>query len=619
MAKYAPTLKNTPDNCTYVATFIRNYHYKIELTCADGYKWDKAPTLSYNNNYGEATVKTINLDGDSKRAYYDDLPYDDDDASNGLTITSGSVVSDTTELTVKNNVPNTTVQAVQSGTTVTVNLTCADGYKFATYPYFEYTDEYGDLIKKALDMNADRDTGYLQFDGSDIDFDFDLYVEGTTEKKKTTTLNIVNTVANTNATYDYDGTTANIQVTGELEKKRFTDARISYIDSLGDAVTVSMTVSTDGKSVSVVLTDVDPDYDLTVYGNYVLVVQVNKSLTNCKTETDLPEYFTQGADVKCKLLPLSGDEFTTDNVPFFQYADEVGEIVKQYFTVSEDGQSAEIDFTLPTDYELDFIYLYAVATEQKEVGTNYGSIYVYKVTNDILTEFAQKRFFKQEMVEGSLQYESIDLGNWVNSVKRLFVNVPDGVNTVIRCGNYNTEIQTNQPESDMITVDFGSVAVPSHNNDTTDFESEVKLFVPLYGFVDIPTDYVGEEITLTFKINVVTGHGTALITHGGVLFQTVQINPSQNIIYRTTVEDVQKYGSEDWNETVQYGLEPFIYCKWFESKNTSGRNNTHQTGKIGDFRGFNKFDDIEPVSTPEMLTDEQNDIYTALSNGVYIL
>ena len=66
-----------------------------------------------------------------------------------------------------------------------------------------------------------------------------------------------------------------------------------------------------------------------------------------------------------------------------------------------------------------------------------------------------------------------------------------------------------------------------------------------------------------------------------------------------------------------YGVEPYIYCKWYESA-SNGLNKDRKTGILGDFRGFNIFDDVTPIHTAEMLTEEQEMIYTALSDGVYI-
>ena len=43
-----------------------------------------------------------------------------------------------------------------------------------------------------------------------------------------------------------------------------------------------------------------------------------------------------------------------------------------------------------------------------------------------------------------------------------------------------------------------------------------------------------------------------------------------------------------------------------------------ETGILGDFRWFNIFEDVSPIHHGEMLTEVQEMIYSALSEGVYI-
>ena len=126
-----------------------------------------------------------------------------------------------------------------------------------------------------------------------------------------------------------------------------------------------------------------------------------------------------------------------------------------------------------------------------------------------------------------------------------------------------------------------------------------------------------QKIALQYVINVVTGNGVALLSCDGVVFQVEETEPSSEIIYLSPSTQVKTVGGDDWNEMLYYGLEPYIYCKWYESA-SNGRNTDRQTGIVGDFRGFNIFDDVTPIHTAEMLADEQEMIYTALSDGVYI-
>ena len=78
---------------------------------------------------------------------------------------------------------------------------------------------------------------------------------------------------------------------------------------------------------------------------------------------------------------------------------------------------------------------------------------------------------------------------------------------VIRCGNYNTGVSCRQPATDKITLDFGAAVVPAHNEDNTDYESEIQIFLPFAGFVNLNNAYAGKTIALQYVINVVTGNG----------------------------------------------------------------------------------------------------------------
>ena len=101
------------------------------------------------------------------------------------------------------------------------------------------------------------------------------------------------------------------------------------------------------------------------------------------------------------------------------------------------------------------------------------------------------------------------------------------------------------------------------------------------------------------------------------MFQVEETEPSSEIIYLSPSDQVKTVGGDDWNEMLYYGVEPYIYCKWYESA-SNGLNKDRKTGILSDFRGFNIFDDVTPIHTAEMLPEEQEMIYAALSDGVYI-
>lgn len=350
-------------------------------------------------------------------------------------------------------------------------------------------------------------------------------------------------------------------------------------------------------------------------------LDITANLTNCYADPPLPDSLQIGETLNITIKANPNTEFHTDSEtekPTLTWRDEFGRSQIMDLTVSPDKQTATGAKVL--DADLTDFTVNADAFPLAVVGEKYGAINVYLVTLNELAEFSAKRFFKVTGTDpetGTPIYENIDLGAYVNNIRRVYTNIDASSTDVIRCGNYNTGVTCHQPSKDKITLDFGTAVVPAHNEDNTDYESEIKLFIPFAGFVNLNNDYAGKTIALQYVINVVTGNGVALLSCDGVVFQVEETKPSSEILYLSPSTQVKTVGGDDWNEMLFYGIEPYIYCKWYESA-SGGMNTDRQTGILGNFRGFNVFDDVTPIHTAEMLAEEQEMIYKALSNGVYI-
>ena len=341
-------------------------------------------------------------------------------------------------------------------------------------------------------------------------------------------------------------------------------------------------------------------------------VKVNVNLSNCFSVGNLPTSYAQGGQVDITLQANDKTEFKVD--PYLSHSTNTGSTFKQKFTVSADKKTATVSYQLPTSYKVIKLTITAETNPIQEIGSKFGAINVYIVTLNNLEEFSKKRFVK---TTDATTYDFIDIGKYVNRIKRIYTPITNGSPDVLRCGNYNTGIQVFQPATDKITLDFGNVVVPAPNGDVTDYESDIKIFIPFKGFVSMPNDYVGEQINLQIDINVLTGDGVARLMHNGVLFQVVEMSPSSDILYRSSTE-LTVIGSDEWNENIYYGTEPFIYFKYFTSKNNNGRNNDSKIGYIKSFKGFNIFSDVSPISSTEMTVEEQQTIIRLLESGVYI-
>lgn len=594
-------------------------YWDINVRTNDGYLFVGDVKAVYTNTSGYPKSVVLDMNGAKVWAFGE---LSDTDADTEITIT-GNTRSEN-DLEVINNIPNTTATGTKGSGyyDASIQVTANEGYKI-TAAQVEFTDSYGYPDTKDLTISPDGKTASWEYDDADTGESFTL--TGTTASEGTPELNVTNNITGSGVTeqHTFDGETATFTVTGQYppNKVRFFDLKASYTNKAGTATKTPFVVQDleYSQQATLTVTDIDPTKPVTLTGSYDDVVEISTNLSNCTANEDLPQYVKDGETVNVTLTANDGTEFDTEqSTPQFYYRNASGYPQTQDLTISSDKKTATGSIQINTDWS-DFAVIgsaYPVAV----VGEQYGAINVYLVTLDELAEFSGKRFFKETGTDpstGAPIYENIDLGAYVNKIRRVYTNIAASSTDVIRCGNYNTGVSCHQPAQDKITLDFGTAVVPAHNEDNTDYESEIQIFLPFAGFVTLNTDYAGKTIALQYVINVVTGNGVALLSCNGVVFQVEETEPSSEIIYLSPSTQVKTVGGDDWNEMLYYGLEPYIYCKWYESA-SNGRNTDRQTGILGDFRGFNVFDDVTPIHTAEMLTEEQEMIYAALSDGVYI-
>lgn len=591
-------------------------YWDINVRTNDGYLFVGDITAAYTDTSGTPKSVVLDMNGAKVRAFGE---LSDTDADTEITIT-GNTRSEN-DLEVINNIPNTTATGTKGSGyyDASIQVTANEGYKI-TAAQVEFTDSYGYPDTQDLTISPDGKTASWEYDDADTGESFTL--TGTTASEGTPELNVTNEIADTTEQHTYDGQTATFTVNGSYPRYRFKQPTVNYTGTDGQPKTIQMEVEVleRGSIATATVTDIDPTKPVTITGQYLYAIMIEPSLSNCYADPELPEHLFEGdtLSVVLKANPNTAFDDTDEmKIPVFSYHDENEYYQNKPLTVSEDKQTATGQILLGDYTSMGVV---AEAYPVAVVGQQYGAINVYLVTLDELAEFSGKRFFKEKGTDpstGAPIYENIDLGAYVNKIRRVYTNIGASSTDVIRCGNYNTGVSCHQPAQDKITLDFGTAVVPAHNEDNTDYESEIQIFLPFAGFVTLNTDYAGKTIALQYVINVVTGNGVALLSCNDVVFQVEETEPSSEIIYLSPSTQVKTVGGDDWNEMLYYGLEPYIYCKWYESA-SNGRNNDRQTGILGDFRGFNVFDDVTPIHTAEMLTEEQEMIYTALSDGVYI-
>lgn len=590
-------------------------YWDINVRTDAGFVFKGDVKAVYTDTGGNPKSVVLDMNGAKVWAYGE---LSDTDADTEITITG--TTRNEKDLDLTNNVPNTTAQGTKASyRKASITLTADEGFKIASAKV-AFTDNYG--YPGSGDMTISEDGKTANWSNEKCDTGEPFTITGETASEGTPEITVTNEIAATTEQHTYDGQTATFTVNGSYPRYRFKQPTVNYTGTDGQPKAVQMEVEVleRGSTATATVTDIDPTKPVTITGQYLYAIMIEPSLSNCYADPELPEHLFEGdtLSVVLKANPNTAFDDTDEmKIPVFSYQDEKGYYQNNPLTVSEDKQTATGQILLG-DYQS--MGVVAEAYPVTVVGGQYGAINVYLVTLDELAEFSAKRFFKETGTDpstGATIYENIDLGAYVNKIRRVFTDIGASSTDVIRCGNYNTGVSCHQPAQDKITLDFGTAVVPAHNEDNTDYESEIQIFLPFAGFVTLNTDYAGKTIGLQYVINVVTGNGVALLSCNGVVFQVEETEPSSEIIYLSPSTQVKAVGGDDWNEMIYYGLEPYIYCKWYESA-SNGRNNDRQTGILGDFRGFNVFDDVTPIHTAEMLAEEQEMIYAALSDGVYI-
>lgn len=418
-------------------------------------------------------------------------------------------------------------------------------------------------------------------------------------------LQITNNIQNTTASSEASETNYTVTVEGTEQGMFNGTPTITY-----GGETYNMTVTNQTATAIVPIAT----ESVIINGEYLLgdFIEVDYSLTNCEVVGEKPVKVKTGQRYTFNFRANPNAELTEIEV---NYQNELGNWVAKQGTISEDNQTGNITFKLTTGATYLTVYANANVVQPPTI-KNYGAINVYIVTLDNLDEFSKKRFFAQTgETETGPSYSEVNLGTYVNRIKRIFASVPVGGDDVLKCGNYNTGINVKYPNSDVMVLDFGNVELTGANGNNEDFNAHVQMFIPCRGVVTIDSKYIGKTINLTIKVNVITGDSVALLSCDGVTFQIESFSLSRDVIYRLGT-DLNVVGGEQWDEQILYGLEPYVLITENLTVDVPV-NNTQENVTINAVTGFSQFANVN-LNTANLLVDEYNEIVSQLETGVYL-
>lgn len=474
--------------------------------------------------------------------------------------------------------------------------------------FIYYTDSSGKAANKEIPLT--NGTGTVTFDTPNDNVKIDYFVIPVTysddlhynvDGTKPTQINVgetLNITLSSNSGFEFNPDLTVLKITHgvSLTSKNFvltennTKATISYTTTANDKKLYVQAITREQTTP-------------------VKEINVNYDLTNC-TSNIVANKLTVGETVNFTLTANNGAVFK-DYVPNLSYFDNYGNKKTKEFVISTDKKKAVLDSFVIPNYD---ITIYGDAQTETTV-INYGAINAYIVDVDILNAFSNKRYFK-ESTSGTVAYD-VDLGEYVNRIKRIYLPITSTLTDVIRCGNYNTGIKCTDLPEDIYEINFGDVDIPLINGDSNDFNTgDLSIFIPFVGVVSLDNSLIGKTVNLVMKINAITGNGVSILTCSGVIFDTQNVVASTDVLFTGTNSNIYKIGGDDWNEQILMGIEPYVILNYTDSINVPV-NNTQENVTIGDVTGFAQFENVN-LNTVNLLVDEYGEIINQLETGVYL-
>ena len=589
-------INNTVENTSYEVSGDT-----LTVRANDGYKFDTAPMAECGSGLMDRREATGVLSDNNTVATFNLLEDDNGHSfpKNTAITVSGSAVEK--GYLVSNTIENTTYAVNGDTLTVTAN----DGYKFETAP--TATSGTGLLDGRTatgvLSQNNTVATFNLLEDDNGHPFskDSEITVSGSVVEKSYI---IRNTIENT--TYSVSGDT--LTVTANEGYKFETAPTATSGTGLIDGRSETGVLSENGKVATFNLLSDDSghsfskDSEITLNGSVVLEgYKINNTI----------EYTTYSVSGDT-LTVTANDGYKFEVAPTADNADEASPMQRREETgVLSDGGKVATFNLLSDNNGNPFQKEYTIALRGSVVADVvysgfYGSINVYELTNDNLKAFAEQRFSKT----------AEDLGKYVTNLFRIFCPVGETIDAVITTGDVNTGIQAKTPKSDVVVLNFGEVTIPFHNNDLSDYNSNIQMFLPFVGFVNIDTNYIGKPINLTYEVNVITGEAVVKLSTDSIIFSVYDCNVSNALIYKTSDYDI--VGDAGFSSRFMYGLKPFVKVVWRQSMNEYVNNDDCERTVIGAITGFARITECDEINTSQMTSDEKQMIENQLKYGIYI-
>ena len=509
---------------------------------------------------------------------------------------------------------------IPAGESVTLTATAYSGNYFAAVPVARYVDLQGEEQIVRFSRNEDNTVATLTQVFSDIAQNGTaITIEATAVviPPETWTVEVRTQVnCSVSAPASYTENTTFTATASPADGYRFDTAPV-LTDGTNN---FNFTIGEDGTaSYNGILTGLVEDVTLYIDATAVEIPKktypIVVSTVNC-TVSGVPagNVYTEGETLNLVLTANEGYYFDVPpQIKFYAPGSVEGH---RDFTIDPANDArATFNGVLPNLMDGRDVTIYAVAAAKTVYTDKYGSINVYNVTIDNLTQFAEERFFNVES-EVSTQQE-VDLGNYVSKLFRLYCNIGDTTDSTLKVGNYNLpNINVKVPINDTFTVDCGTLTVNGKNGTSNDFNGELQIMLPFIGFQSINIDKaLNNPLHLYYKINLVTGESVAILEINSIPAYYWDCKTCQEILYLSHVQE--NFSDYEFKSKFLYGFLPFIVYKYNTDFNTSPVNSDAVREKVMNCVGYFEMTETTPFNAPNMNETERTKIIELLNSGVF--
>lgn len=618
--KMTVDLDNATCNISNNAEYAKDDSVYINVKANEGFYFAEAPFIRYFELGVPMTVELAPVGSSAYPTEYQTTYL----VKGATTITAEAVTMPTVEkysftVDVDNATCNISNGAeYDEGTTVHIEVTAEDGYYFDSVPNVYY-----------LDLGVPMRQNMTAIDGGDYPTKY--AIDYTINHDCTISASAIAKPVE-KVTFTYGATTQNCtcNIENGAQYDKGTELHIEVAATEGYYFGITPFIESDEGDTD--LTPVNPSeqyktsfvVDYTINSNSELIaravaIPVNgfkfeTEITNATTNVNTTDVYPKNEVVRVTVTANEGYGFTS--APTLK-VDELG-VGMTYQMESDDTgdykKNFYYDFTY-SSYNSGTVLITAHAQVIPNVD-KYGVITMYNPTATELKAIAEERYIP--IIDGGTE----DLGQYIASLKKLFINIPQGNKATVLLGGYSTDVQSNVIVDDIITTECGSITITGAYNNVMDYNNTaIEIFLPFVGFANLDTVKVmNKTLKLLYKTNVINGDSLACIFtvdgNNEQLIYTFDCNVSFEIPYKMNQSDIPQ-GKLDIDSNYLYGFTPFVIIRANKPYNTSNiiANDNRQV-VLNTLTGFVKC--AEVFNTIQATSNERNEIDSLLKSGVLI-